>query len=133
MTSFISMQDIILKGTKRTPQVKLEEGTIHFSGRSVPADPAVFYQPVFDWINQYHINGLVPTEVVLNFEYINTASTKWIFNILKVLGKADKAHEKLKVTWYYEEGDDDMFDLGNIFQSLVPTKFKFQETKEKPA
>ena len=132
MSSFISMQDIIVNGTKRTPTVRLEKGIIHFSGRSVPADPAVFYRPIFDWINEYHSKELVPTEVILNFEYINTASTKWIFNILKVLGKADKAHEKLTVTWYFEEGDDDMFDLGNIFQSLVPTDFKFLETKEKP-
>ncbi len=131
MFSFFYMQDFLINGTKRTPQVKLENGTIHFSGRSVPADPAVFYQPIYNWINEYHQKGLISTNIILNFEYINTASTKWIFNILKVLGKADKAHEKLNVTWYFEEGDDDMFDLGNIFQSLVPTDFKFVETKEK--
>ncbi len=131
MYSYFNMQDFIVNGTKRTPMVRLEEGIIHFSGRSVPSNPALFYQPIFDWINEYNTKGLVATELIMNFEYINTASTKWVFNILKILGKADKAHEKLKVTWYFEEGDDDMFDLGNIFQSLVPTKFKFIETKEK--
>jgi hypothetical protein len=37
---------------------------------------------------------------------------------------------KIQVSWFYEEGDDDMFDLGKILKSLVPSDFKFIEIPE---
>ena len=124
------MDNIFVAGTKQTPEVNLERGKIKFTGRSVPSDPECFYQPLLEWMNEYHSKGLNDTHIELKFEYINTASTKWIFNILKLLGSDPSASNKIQVSWYYEEGDDDMYDLGKIFMSLVPSDFKFIEIPE---
>jgi hypothetical protein len=124
------MEDLHFPGTRHTPDVKLQEGQIRFTGRSVPSDPELFFSPIVDWIKSYCSGDMEHTLIELKFEYINTASTKWIFNILKLLGEHEKAGEKLNISWYYEQGDDDMFDLGMIFQSLVPSEFKFIETPE---
>lgn len=124
------MEDLHFPGTRHTPDVKLKKGSIAFTGRSVPSDPELFFKPILDWITAYCSQSLVHTTIELKFEYINTASTKWIFNILKLLGENEKAGENLDIAWYYEQGDDDMFDLGMIFQSLVPSEFKFIETPE---
>ena len=124
------VETIHLKGTRHTPEVQLESGVIKFRGRSVPADPELFFKPIYNWVEAYVNQGLSNTSIEFNFEYINTASTKWVFNFLKLLGTDNKAKDHLKVTWCYEQGDDDMYDLGLIFQSLVPTKFKFIETPE---
>lgn len=124
------MEKLNFPGTRHTPEVKLAEGRITFTGRSVPSDPELFFKPILEWIEIYCSENLEHTRIELKFEYINTASTKWIFNILKLLGEHEKAGEKLDIAWYYEQGDDDMFDLGMIFQSLVPSEFKFVEIPE---
>ena len=35
------------------------------------------------------------------------------------------------VNWHYEEGDDDMHDMGIYFESFVKIPFKFQEIEER--
>ena len=124
------MKDLFIKPRRRTPEVILAKGKLEFRGRSVPTNPEKFYQPVIDWIKVYSTQTLVPTNIELNFEYINTASTKWVFNMLKQLGANPEAETKLNITWYYEEGDDDMFDLGSILQSLIPSQFQLIKTNE---
>jgi hypothetical protein len=38
---------------------------------------------------------------------------------------------KIEINWYFEEGDDDMQELGYILKSLVVCPFDLIETKEK--
>ena len=65
---------------------------------------------------------LKKSRIDLGFEYINTSSTKWIFKILKELAGMKNA-ENVKVTWYYEQGDEDMCELGFILRSLIECPF----------
>lgn len=124
------MRKIFIPGTRRTPEVQLKTGLIRFIGRSVPADPGHFYQPLYKWIEEYSKKKIKETKIELDFEYINTASTKWIFNLLKILGNKPELTDKLEISWYYEEGDEDMLELGNIFKSLIPINFILIKTKE---
>jgi hypothetical protein len=121
---------MIYEETKDTPFVKLEHGLIEVRGRSISEDPKVFYSPVFDWIKQYVKNPADPTIIDLRFEYINTSSTKWVFNILKLIGEEFDRKKDIHISWYYENGDDDMLELGKIFESLVKRPFTFVETEE---
>ena len=52
--------------------------------------------------------------------------------MLKILGKRHEIKDIMKINWYYEEGDDDMAELGRIFKSLVKSPFTFIKTKEQP-
>ena len=124
------MRKIFIPGTRRTPEVQLKAGLIRFIGRSVPADPGHFYQPLYKWIEEYSKKKIKKTKIELDFEYINTASTKWIFNLLKILGNKPELTDKLGISWFYEEGDEDMLELGNIFKSLIPINFILIKTKE---
>ena len=124
------MRKIFIPGTRRTPEVQLKTGLIRFIGRSVPADPGHFYQPLYKWIEEYSKKKIKKTKIELDFEYINTASTKWIFNLLKILGNKPELTDKLGISWFYEEGDEDMLELGNIFKSLIPINFILIKTKE---
>ncbi len=66
----------------------------------------------------------------MGFEYINTSSTKWIFVLLKELAGIPELHRIVSITWYYEQGDDDMLDLGYILRSLIECPFTLQEVEE---
>ncbi len=116
--------------SKRTPQVLLEPGRIFIMGRSIPDNPGDFFRPVHEWISAYALHNKGKTRIDMGFEYINTSSTKWIFAILKELAAIRDLDKIASVTWYYEEGDDDMLDLGFILKSLLNTQFVLMEVEE---
>ena len=116
--------------SKRTPWINMEPGRIFIMGRSIPENPGEFYRPVYKWISEYSGSHIEESNIDLGFEYINTSSTKWIFNILKELSEMENVTEKVKVTWYYEQGDEDMCELGLILHSLIECPFIVVEVKE---
>jgi hypothetical protein len=109
--------------TKRTPWIIMEPGKVFIMGRSIPENPGDFYRPVLKWISDYALNYSGKTKINLGFEYINTSSTKWIFTLLKELSDMKDVKENARVTWYYENGDDDMCELGFILRSLIDCPF----------
>jgi len=120
-----------IKQTKKTPGVELENGKIVFDGRSIPEDSSRFYKPIYDWIKEYTEEEITATRVDFNFEYINTSSTKWVYAVLKEIGLKRNLAEKFEINWFYEEGDEDMKDLGYILKSLVMCPFTLIKTEEK--
>jgi len=115
--------------TRRTPRIVLEPGRIFIVGRSIPENPGEFYRPVYDWISKYiQINGH-RTRIELGFEYINTSSTKWIYNIIKEISGMKNLSDSARIIWYYDKGDEDMCELGFILKSLVECPFFVIETE----
>ena len=108
----------------------MEPGTIFIMGRSIPDNPGEFYKPVHEWISKYARNNKEKSKIKLGFEYINTSSTKWIYTILKELSEMKGLVNNTRVTWYYEQGDEDMCELGFILRSLVNCAFILVEMDE---
>lgn len=116
--------------SKRTPWINMEPGRIFIMGRSIPEDPGAFYRPVYAWVSEYSAGHIEKSTIDFGFEYINTSSTKWIFNILKELAGMQDVAENVRVTWYYEQGDEDMCELGFILRSLIECPFLLVEVEE---
>ncbi len=116
--------------SKRTPWIILESGRIFIMGRSIPENPGEFYRPIQDWISKYVHSNIEKTKIEFGFEYINTSSTKWIFTLLKELSEMKDLAVNARVTWYYEQGDEDMSELGFILRSLVECPFVVVEVDE---
>lgn len=115
--------------TKRTPRILLEPGRIFIVGRSIPENPREFYRPVYDWVSHYvQVNGH-KTRIEFGFEYINTSSTKWIYNIIKEISEMKNLIDNVRIIWYYDKGDEDMYELGIILKSLVDCPFFVVETE----
>jgi hypothetical protein len=109
--------------TRKTPWILLEPGRIFIMGRSITENPGDFYRPVLEWISKYspEINEIIKIE--FGFEYINTSSTKWIYTIIKELSEMKGMSANTTFTWYYEQGDEDVCELGFIMRSLVDCAF----------
>jgi hypothetical protein len=121
---------LIIEPTRKTPWILLEKGKILITGRSIHENPGEFYRPVYEWIETYVTGIPEKTEILLGFEFINTTSIKWVYAILKELGKIPDMEAHARVTWYYEEGDEDMCDLGFILRSLVECPFHIVEIED---
>ena len=124
--------DILIEKTKKTPFVNFTGGSLTLQGRSIPENPTLFYRPLIEWVENYVLTPFEFTKVEINMEYINTASTKLLVDILKTLGEYYQEGNDMMVDWYYEEGDEDMLDIGLIIESIIKTPFTFIETEEVP-
>lgn len=105
--------------TKRTQWIILEQGRIFIMGRSIPENPNDFYRPVQEWISMYARNYIGGSKIELGFEYINTSSIKWIFNILKKLSEMKDIVRDASITRYFEHDDENMSELGFMLRSKV--------------
>jgi len=124
------MEKFLANKTSKSPYISLEKGLFQFSGRSMPEDAKRIFKPVIDWLRLYHPGNEHKTTINFNFDYLDTSSSKCVFDILKVLdGYYEKGHEII-INWYYEEGDDDMLDLGIHLKSFVKAPFNFIENEQ---
>ena len=123
--------DIIkIEPTRVTPQVLFLEGHLEIRGRSISENSTDFFRPLEDWVAAYVDQTEVRTRVVLAFDFINTASTKWVYAIVKRLAQYRNVHEMISIEWYYEKGDEDQYELGQIIHSFIDCTFIFYETEQ---
>jgi SiaC family regulatory phosphoprotein len=126
----MAISPLIIDQTKKTPGIKLESGRIVITGRSISENPGEFYRPIHEWMIRYVADGARTTDVQLAFEFINTTSIKWIYAILKEMNRIPDLNQHVRISWYYEVGDEDMLDLGFILRSLVSCPFKIVEVDD---
>ncbi|MGD0582965.1 MAG: DUF1987 domain-containing protein [Bacteroidales bacterium] len=126
----MALQSVVIEPTKKTPWIIFEPGWILIVGRSISENPAEFYRPLHEWVSAYATESPRMTTIQLGFEFINTTSIKWLYAILKELGKIPDMQSRAKISWYYEEGDEDMCDLGFILRSLVSCPFHITEVDD---
>jgi hypothetical protein len=121
------MENLDLKPTNETPHVICDvKGEITMTGRSLPENPAKFYQPLFEWAQNFENDS-----ILINFrlEYFNTASSKQIFTFIKLFMENENV-KKVQVKWNYEEGDYDSKETGEHFSHLFKIPFEFIEYAE---
>ena len=118
------MDVLHFEGTDDTPDIILDKhnGIFEISGRSLPEDSAVFYEPVLKWIEHYKKGPNANTEFVFKLDYCNTSSTKFIQDILSAL----EPIKGIKILWCYQEDDEDMEATGKEFSELVEMPFEFK-------
>lgn len=119
------METLDIKATNDTPRVILDPGgnIFEISGRSLPEDVVIFYQPILDWLEEYQSQPNKSTEFVFKYIYFNTATSKLIQDILIILENLYESGKPVKVLWYYERDDEDMYDLGLEFKENVSIPF----------
>lgn len=121
------MEKFVITRTSKTPFISLEKGLFQFSGSCIPADAKRFYKPVLDWIKNYRVNNEIKTIVNFNFDYLDSASSKNIVTVLKILDSFNSLGQTVVINWYYEEGDEDMLHLGIHLKSMSKASFNFIE------
>ena len=123
------METIRIKATDDTPSVILDPENSHFeiSGRSLPEDVVVFYQPVIQWLEQLPQNPVKDMNLIIKLEYFNTASSKLILDILLKLEDIFQNGTPVKVTWCYPASDADMREAGEEYSEIVGLPFSLSQ------
>ena len=124
------MEKISIDGSQKLTTINFDQdkGLIEIRGKSIPENPKDFYQPLIDWVEEYSGNPSKITTVNIKLEYFNTSSSKWILNIFKRIVPIYKDGKDVVINWYYDENDEDIYESGEDYQSIVKIPFNIIET-----
>ena len=126
----MTLSIIRIEPTKVTPEVLFLEGHLEIRGRSISENSTDFYRPLEEWVASYVEQTELRTRVIFSFEFINTASTKWVYAIVKRLALYRSVRDLVSIEWYYDKGDEDQYELGQIIHSFIDCPFIFYETEQ---
>ncbi len=120
------MEKLKLEGSFQSPAIVLDSkiGVFDFRGICFLTNAYEFFMPVLDWLDQYEKNPNPSSKFTFDFTYINTASQKMLFELLKKLGKMVENGHSVTIEWFYEENDDDLKSLGDDLLCLVNVPYK---------
>ncbi len=135
------MDTLIYEKTALTPDVNYDPKTGKFiiSGYSRPEDVREFYTPLIKYIEKYQnkISNRSLAETcktndllfVFKFTYFNSASTKFISDLLFQIVRFKKIGVNIDIDWYYEEYDEDMREVGEDLSDMISHPFNFYSFK----
>ncbi len=115
--------ELIIEETQKTPHIDLNPvtGDLIITGKSIPENAAKVYEPVLEWVQGYIQNPRQTTNIRLNLEYFNTASSIWLAKVLKVLVKINVPDYVLFIHIYLAIEDfDEMNEIDDIKEAFGP-------------
>ncbi len=122
------MENLNIQPTFNTPLVNFsaESGKLIMKGRSIPEDPGEFYDRILKWLEDYFTKTKLDTVLEFQIEYANSGSSKYILEILKDVQKFAAAGKNARVLWCYEEDDESIEELGELYQSAINLPFELK-------
>ena len=124
----LSKNQQIISPTKNTPEVILDpEGIIKITGLLIPENAEEFFNPIEEWINEYFKNPAEITLAEICLEYINSAGTRYLQDIIHKITHIHlkKNKKKFIINWYYKDEDEDILEKGRFFSSDLDIPFNF--------
>ncbi len=120
----------IIESSRKTPFVSLDPvGLIKIEGRSIPEDASLFFDDIVLWIEEYIKLPRNKSTIEIALEYLNSGTSKYILQLLKLLKDHSNPNHELEVKWFYEEGDDDILERGEYYASILDIEINYIETE----
>jgi hypothetical protein len=119
------MNTLYLEATQDTPKVLLNkrDGIFEISGKSLPEDSEGFYDSVIKWVKDYAKEPNESTVFAFKLKYFNSASSKYIYDMLDTL----KGIKGAQVEWSYHKNDEDILDAGKEFEEELEFPFSYKQ------
>lgn len=126
------MDKLYFESSALTPMIDFdrESGEMSIKGRSIPDNPDEFWYPVLRWFEGYVEHPSASTVFNISLEYFNVTSSKRILALLYKLNELVDRGMDVKVNWFYREGDEDMFEVGQDYAYMVKVPFEFHLLRE---
>jgi hypothetical protein len=120
------VQEKKISATAKTPEIILNpEGIIMIKGRWMMENIADFSKALSDWFDTYVLNLPEVTAIDIHLEYFSGFNSAILISLLRKISGISMMHKELIINWYYEEGDQDILELGEYISSVLDTPFNF--------
>ncbi|HAN78240.1 MAG TPA: nuclear pore complex subunit [Bacteroidales bacterium] len=119
------MNNLLLKNNDKWPIIDFNAstGVLKISGKSIPSDVHLVYDPIINWLKEYAGQPALTTVMTVHLIYYNTSSSKYVLDIFKILDKINAAGHSVKVNWLCDTEDEDLKEEGELYKSLVQVPF----------
>jgi len=126
VNNYSPFQSVNVDATPATPAIFLDAALcrIIIRGSSSPLSPMNYFQPVYDWVNNYETFGGAYLEVHFLFDYFNSYTSKFILNLTNMCKSLTLSGREVKCFWYYKEDDEEMKEFGKHLKGLFGKGFK---------
>lgn len=120
------MENLCIEQTKSTPTIQFDvaNNKLRIAGQSYPENAFKFYEPIFNWLDQYmaEIDRETVLEIYFHMPYINTSSSKCIMMLLEKMENAYQEGRKVAIQWYYNREDEAALECAEEFKEdlLLP-------------
>lgn len=125
------MKQYFSKTSDRSPEIFFDhkENLLKFHGFSMLENSSLVYEPIIEWIKsdlpQHFINSEL-INVDFNFEYLNTHSSRYLYQIISELNNETTFKKiELNINWSYFSKDTDMLELGQLLEKITDVKFNY--------
>lgn len=118
----MELVNYIVEATNKSPQIDLNHltGELILSGKSIPENAATLYENVLQWVKKYAANPRRTTNLRLNLEYFNTASSIYLAKIIKVLSSINIPESTLMIHLYFNIDEFDSMETEDMKETLSP-------------
>lgn len=108
-----------IEKTQKTPEILFDSNKGYFKIHGVifPENSKIFFAPLFEYAKKYLDSPKEESTLVLYIYYFNTASSKQIYEFIKLFD-SNKDKTKVFVNWLYDDDDDDMKETGEEYENL---------------
>ena len=116
------MENLSIEPTKSSPRIffDCENHVLEMSGESYPEDAAVFYTPIFNWLNHYLATlGDQQVQFKMNVHYFNSSSSKVFMYLFEMLDDYVNKDKRIEVYWISHEENDVGVEFGEEFKECV--------------
>jgi hypothetical protein len=122
------MENLFIEGSETLPTVEFQtNGLLKIYGRALPENAFNFFSPLITWVKEFSTPEI---NLEINLEYFNTAVSKQLYDFLKAV-EGNSNFGKINLKWYYEDGDDEILESGEIYEDLLPKiNFSYQRYAE---
>jgi hypothetical protein len=95
-----------------------DSNKLELVGRSIPENPELIFRRLEEWITS-HFENNKGLDVFIQLEYINSGSSKYLYEVLKRLTGYGRSGKTVKIKWLYEEDDEAMLELGEHYRDTA--------------
>lgn len=133
------MKPLVVKQDEFTPGVSFdpEVSVFEIYGFSRPESVVGFYKPLIEWLEVYKDTVLASNTqydksklvLKLHMTYFNSASSKFLLEILQIFMKMSSRGNIVEVVWYYDADDEEILESGKELSELIDYPFTYVEVK----
>ena len=122
----MSLHELRILTTASTPGISLNpNGNFRIKGRSVIANANGFCMLIEEWLDKYICNPADTTYVDFHLEYISTSNLKIYIDFIRKIESVRKRNKEYTINWYYDEGDEDILEMGEYISSILNIPFNY--------
>jgi hypothetical protein len=64
--------------------------------------------------------------VIFRLEYINSGSSKYLYEILKKLTFYRRSGKEIRIRWFYEKDDESIMELGEHYRDIAGVNLEIE-------